>query len=194
VGAENEPVSYAKVEPSYVMHFPRDEGSHPNFRTEWWYVTGWLENERREPLGFQITFFRNRPAAEQANPSRFALRQILFAHAAISDPKVGSLLRDEKSAREGFGLAESSETGLSVHIDDWNLVADTSTYSASISAKEFAMQLRMAATRPPMLQGERAFSRKGPDAKSASHYYSVPGLNVSGTVTVRGKAERVNGV
>jgi predicted secreted hydrolase len=193
VSAENE-ASYPKAEASYVMQFPRDEGSHPNFRTEWWYVTGWLENERREPLGFQITFFRNRSTTDEANPSRFALRQVLFAHAAISDPRVGSLLRDEKSARAGFGLAEAAENALRVHIDDWSLVADASTrYSATISAKEFAMHLSMTTTAAPMLQGERGFSRKGPDPESASHYYSVPGLNVSGTVTVRGKAERVSG-
>ena len=65
---------------------------------------------RREgghPLGFQITFFRARPGIDEANPSRFAARQVLFAHAAFSDPKRGELLRDERSAREGFGLAEA---------------------------------------------------------------------------------------
>ena len=33
---------YAKVVPGHVLQFPRDHGSHPDFRTEWWYVTGWL--------------------------------------------------------------------------------------------------------------------------------------------------------
>jgi len=176
------------------MQFPRDEGSHPRFRTEWWYVTGWLADQQHQPLGFQITFFRNRPGTDEENPSHFALRQILFAHAAISDPKIGSLLRDEKSARAGFGLAEAAENGLDVHIDDWVLREQQGTYSAAISAKEFAMQLQLSATQLPLLQGDRGFSRKGPAPESASHYYSIPALSVSGTVNVRGQVRRVTGV
>lgn len=194
VGAQDESVNFAKVDPAYEIQFPRDEGSHPQFRTEWWYVTGWLSDEQKQPLGFQITFFRNRPGTDETNPSQFALRQILFAHAAISDPKIGSLLRDEKSARAGFGLAEAAENGLDVHIDDWSLRSDERGYSAVIAAKEFAMQLQFSATQPPMLQGDRGFSRKGPGLESASHYYSIPAMSVSGTVNVRGHAQRVNGL
>jgi predicted secreted hydrolase len=194
VAAESVPAEYGKVEPSYEIQFPRDEGSHPSFRTEWWYVTGWLEDQEGDPLGFQVTFFRNRPGSDEANPSKFALRQVLFAHAAISDPKLGLLLRDEKSARAGFGLAEAAEHALDVHIDDWSLHSENNGYRAVISAKEFAMQLDIASTQRPMLQGERGFSRKGPDPESASHYYSIPALKVSGTMKVRGRAETVRGI
>jgi predicted secreted hydrolase len=188
-----EPVTYAQPDPTYVMQFPRDEGSHPEFRIEWWYVTGWLENAAHEPIGFQITFFRNRPGIDENNPSRFALRQVLFAHAAVSDPKIGFLLHDEKSARAGFGLAETSQERLDVHIDDWSLRADASKYVAHLAAKEFALQLEMQRGQPPMLQGQNGFSRKGPDERSASHYYSVPGLKVSGTLNIRGHAQEVQG-
>ncbi|MFM9981394.1 MAG: lipocalin-like domain-containing protein, partial [Burkholderiales bacterium] len=49
-------VSYPAVKPGYVLVFPRDHGAHPEFRTEWWYVTGWLKTTRGEDLGFQVTF------------------------------------------------------------------------------------------------------------------------------------------
>ena len=75
-------VSYPRVIPRKLV-FPRDHGAHPEFRVEWWYVTGWLD----EPYGFQITFFRARPEEESDNPSSFNPKQILFAHAALSDPK-----------------------------------------------------------------------------------------------------------
>jgi predicted secreted hydrolase len=39
----NEPASWPKADPAYVIHFPHDEGSHPAFGGEWWYITGWLE-------------------------------------------------------------------------------------------------------------------------------------------------------
>ena len=63
------------------MRFPHDEGSHPDFRLEWWYITGWLQDAGK-PLGFQVTFFRARPELKHDNPSAFAPRQIMVAHAA----------------------------------------------------------------------------------------------------------------
>ena len=50
---------------------------------------------------------------ESDNPSSFNPRQILFAHAALSDPKRGRLLHDQRAARAGFSLAhaETERTG-----------------------------------------------------------------------------------
>jgi predicted secreted hydrolase len=93
------------VTPGYAIQLPRDGGSHPDFGTEWWYVTGWLTDESGKQRGFQITFFRSRNSAADANPSAFAPKQLLFAHAAISDSQEKTLLRGERVARTGFGLA-----------------------------------------------------------------------------------------
>ncbi|MEN3355189.1 MAG: hypothetical protein V7640_3347, partial [Betaproteobacteria bacterium] len=80
---------YAQVVPGYRLRFPQDEGSHPAFRTEWWYITGWLDTPARAARGFQITFFRTRPAIDENNPSTFTPRQIIIAHAALSDVSHG---------------------------------------------------------------------------------------------------------
>ena len=40
-----------------ALVFPRDHGAHPRFRTEWWYLTGLLEDDPGNRYGFQITFF-----------------------------------------------------------------------------------------------------------------------------------------
>ena len=82
------------VVPGRALVFPDDEGSHPTFRIEWWYVTGWLSDEANKLSGFQITFFRNRPVNTLGNPSRFAPGQLLIAHIALSDPQRGRLLHD----------------------------------------------------------------------------------------------------
>ena len=86
------------------MIFPRDHGAHPDFRTEWWYVTGWLRSDGVE-RGFQVTFFRHRPGMQEDNASAFAPKQLLFAHAAVSDAAHGRLRHDQRIAREGFDLA-----------------------------------------------------------------------------------------
>src|SRR5882724_12063574 len=63
--------SYAPVTAGQQLVFPADYGSHPQFRTEWWYVTGWLTTERGESLGFQVTFFRTKTDIAEKNPSAF---------------------------------------------------------------------------------------------------------------------------
>ena len=185
---------YPAVVPGYRITFPGDEGSHPAFRTEWWYLTGWLEDDERRPLGFQVTFFRMRPQVAEDNPSQFAPKQLLFAHAAVSDPRQGRLLRGDKVARAGFGLAGASEGSLDVHMDDWRLRNDGESYRASIVAPRFTLDLQLRATRPPVLNGEGGFSRKSPRPGFASYYYSLPQLATTGRILIDGKEYRVRGV
>jgi predicted secreted hydrolase len=186
-------VEYPGVVRDYQIEFPRDEGSHPDFRTEWWYITGWLETESGAPLGFQITFFRTRPGVDEENPSRFAARQLLFAHVAISDPKRGALLRDERAAREGFGLAEAKQDVLDVRIDDWFLRRVGERCRASIAGREFTAELEFIPTQPVLLQGEGegGYSQKGPQPASASHYYSLPQLATRGRIVIDGRELRI---
>ena len=181
------------VVPGYHIELPRDEGSHPQFKTEWWYVTGWLESGSGEPLGFQLTFFRSRTGIDADNPSRFALRQVLFAHLAVSDPKRSALLHHEKSARPGFGLADAAEGSLDVYIDDWRLRRDGDTYYAVASANDLKLDLRLQPQAPPLLQGEQGFSQKGPQPSSASYYYSLPQLAVTGRIAIDGREQTVTG-
>ncbi len=186
--------AYPSVDPAYVIEFPRDEGSHPQFRTEWWYVTGWLETSSGSPVGFQITFFRTRPGTQESNPSRFSAKQVLFAHAALSDPRTGKLLRGERSARAGFGLAESKEGDLDVVLDEWSLRrVDGSDYRAVANAEGFSLQLDLRASAPPLLHGKAGFSQKGPETSNASHYYSLPQLEAKGEIEISGRKEAVRG-
>ena len=178
-------VVYPPVTDAYRVQLPLDEGAHPQFRTEWWYVTGWLERETGEPLGFQITFFRTRPGTQEENPSKFAARQVLFAHAALSDPSRGRLLLGERAARAGFGLARAAEGTLDVAIDDWSLrKTNANIYRAVANAEEFSLDLAFESRQPPLLNGKSGYSQKGTDPLNASYYYSVPQLAVSGSIVV----------
>ena len=178
VAARASKVQYAEVTPGRRFAFPHDDGAHPEFRTEWWYVTGWLG----DALGFQVTFFRARPPEQSANPSSFAPRQILFAHAALSDPRRGRLVHDERAAREGLGLAGAERERARVWIDDWTLEQEGERFRARIPARDFGLDLSFAAPGAPVLQGDRGFSRKGHRPYEASYYYSRPQLGVSGKV------------
>ncbi len=161
------------------LAFPRDHGAHPAFKTEWWYVTGWLG----EALGFEATFFRLRGELE-ANPSAFAPRQMLLAHAALSDPKRGRLLHEERAAREGFSLAQAEKGATKVWIDDWSLVEERGRYELRIPGRELDFKLSLVA-RQTVLQGEAGVSRKGARAGERSFYYSQPQIAVAGSVNGR---------
>lgn len=188
------PPAFAPVLPERPLRFPQDFGAHPEFRTEWWYITGWLQTQQQQPLGFQVTFFRSRSGHDADNPSRFAPRQLILAHVALSDPKAGKLLHDQKSAREGFGLAYAREGNTDVLLDGWRLLrAGDGRYSSRIQARDFALDLSFAPTQPLLLQGAAGYSRKGPRPEQASYYYSEPQLQVSGRISRQGRAETVKG-
>jgi predicted secreted hydrolase len=172
-------VRYPDVTPNHKFVFPRDHGAHPEYRLEWWYVTGWLREPTNGPLGFQITFFRARPEEASDNPSKFNPRQILFAHAALSDPKRGRLVHDQRAARAGFALAHAELERTAVWIDEWRLELEGDRYRARIAAREFDFDFSLL-SKQLILQGEGGFSRKGHRPHEASYYYSRPHLNVVG--------------
>jgi predicted secreted hydrolase len=176
------------------LQFPRDEGAHPDYRLEWWYVTGWVKDEQGVARGFQVTFFRVRTGIAEDNPSRFAPKQVLFAHAAIADPVHGRLRHAERSARTGFGLAEAKEGAADVRLDDWSLrQAPDGRYRTVVRGDDFSITLDLEARQPLLLQGERGYSRKGPDARAASYYFSLPQMKVTGEMNVEGKRLKVSG-
>lgn len=205
---------YAAVLPTTRLIFPRDYGSHPDFRTEWWYVSGWLDlpankvdakpTEKQTPdpeaIGFQITFFRTRSALRSNNPSQFTPRQLMFAHIALAQPISRTLIHDQQSARTGFGLAQASETDTHVAMQNWQLIrSKNDVYSARCATTiinnntGFSLNLTLTPNGPPQLQGEAGFSRKGPRLAQASHYYSRPQLAVKGDLKLKGKTQTVTG-
>jgi len=187
------PITFDPVLPGRTLSFPADHGAHPGFRTEWWYATGWLNLPDGSPLGFQSTFFRVRTGLGEHNPSAFAPRQLILAHAAIADLRLGHLRHDQRAGRVALGRA-GFETGQTrVWIDDWRFEQDADRYRARIDGDGFGYDLTLVPDGPPMCNGDAGFSRKAPDPNNASYYYSRPHLKVSGTVTLDGRRQAVTG-
>ncbi|MGX4640339.1 lipocalin-like domain-containing protein [Massilia sp. SYSU DXS3249] len=188
------PPAFAPVKPVQSLSFPADFGAHPEFRTEWWYVTGWLKTADGKPLGFQVTFFRSRTEHDTANPSAFAPHQLVIGHAAVSDQAHGRLVHAERSAREGFGLAWAKAGDTDLKLDDWRMTrAPDGSYRVSVRSNELTLDLSLVPTQPTLVQGENGYSRKGPAPQHASYYYSQPHLKVSGTAGRTGAAGVVTG-
>jgi predicted secreted hydrolase len=186
------PASWAL--PARTLQFPRDYGSHPDLQTEWWYITGHAKNSAEREFGFQVTFFRSRVDAAQGLRSAFAARNLVFAHAAVTDLEGRVLLHDQRIARAGFGVASASEADTDVRLRDWSLArGEDGSYSARIPAGEFSLDLRFTPTQPVLLQGKAGLSRKGPEEAQASYYYSEPQLRTQGRLTLKGQAFDIGG-
>jgi predicted secreted hydrolase len=200
------PAAGAEVQRGRRLSFPRDHGAHVGSRTEWWYATGVLQAAGSQaPIGFQVTFFRSRTGLAVDTPGRFAARQLLFAHAAISDIAAKKHHHADRVARwsgdDVAGLrarASSSDTdvalnGLSLRRGHKNpaggkdgAALDAGTYHTRITAEAFTIELDLAPTQALLLQGDAGYSQKGPQPQQASHYYSQPQLQATGRIGLRG--------
>lgn len=193
--AEEQPL--ASVRPGVPLQFPRDHGSHSDFRIEWWYVTGWLHSRApNEALGFQITLFRVRPQIDARNPSAFTPRQIILGHCAIADPAHGRLWQGQRIERAALGLAGAAGGDLRVWMEQWLLArapGAADRFEVQASSKQCGLDLTLAATAPSLPNGVEGYSRKGPVPESASEYYSEPHLQVSGRIQRGDRSDEVRG-
>ncbi len=187
-------VEFARVRRGLKLRFPFDHGAHPDYRNEWWYATGWLDLADSQRIGFQSTFFRVRTGIGEKNASAFAPRQLILAHAAIADPRVGALRVDQRAARVGFGRAGYASGRTNVWIGDWHLDQRDDRYRVDVRADKFAYALTLVPDGPPLLNGLAGFSAKAADAVHASYYYSRPQLKVSGSVTLASRTQAASGL
>lgn len=181
--------------------WPRDHGAHLDQRTEWWYATGWLGQPEAPSHGFQVTFFRSRTGLAQDLPGRLAPRHLLFAHAAVTDLAARRHHHDQRIVRwsgtaEPAAAAGAREADAQVWIGAWSLQrADNGQWLARVASRDpaWSLQLAMQPTQPVLLQGDAGFSRKGPQERQASHYYSEPQLDTQATVLLDGRSQRSQG-
>jgi predicted secreted hydrolase len=169
----------SRADPAYRPVFPVDHGPHPDFRSEWWYFTGNLEDGDGRPFGFQFTIFRFAMDGDAVKrPSRWATRQAWMAHLAVTDAAGQRFLKAERLARGGdLGLAGATQGPFRAWVGDWEMVSEGEAFlplSLSAVAEDFGLRLRLAPGRGPVFQGEQGYSRKGPGEGNASHYYSWP--------------------
>ncbi len=187
--------------------FPRDHGPHPDYRNEWWYVTGNLAAADGREFGYQLTFFRTSLAAEALpRSSAWATRQAYMAHFALGDLAAGMFRAADRFSRSALELAGARARPFRVWIDDWSMEsvepADEAPSGSAqavlplrvrAGAEEVQIDLILGAAKPVVLHGKRGLSRKGSRPGSASYYYSFTRIDTSGTVTVGGIRTAVEG-
>lgn len=181
----------------YRYEFPRDHGSHEEFRTEWWYYTGQLTTKSGRRFGYQLTFFRRGVPREQIKtlPSRWSVTQLYLAHFAVTDLAKGKFRYAEKISRAGLGKAGAEPNRLQVWIDRWSAesLVNADRHSLSAADGDLAIQLDLTPEKPPVIHGTSGISRKGAATAQASHYYSFTRLSTAGKLTIGEESFDVTG-
>lgn len=210
------------VEPRDFV-FPADHGPHPDFQTEWWYLTGRVETAEGRVFGFQWTLFRHALVSQApARSSSWGVRDAYMAHFAVSDVENGRQYSFERQSRGSGGLAGAQATPFRAWLEDWELRSEAESNAAvadgtlddtggedpsdalffplrlksadgNTDGGGTAVDLRITTRKPKVLQGERGLSRKNGLPGGASYYYSYTRLAVEGQVEVDGESFDVKG-
>jgi len=206
-GSPSIPGFAAALEPR-TFEFPRDHGPHPDFRQEWWYVTGNLDAADGERFGFELTFFRvalvpqstarsaepPAPPASASAGSAWRAREIYVAHFAVTDVARQRFRAEQKLSRAALTLAGAQAGPLRVWLDDWALEASGASWQLHAAQPGYSIDLVLEPQNAPVLNGEAGLSRKSDQAADATYYYSIPRLGVRGTLLRDGRAIEVRGL
>jgi predicted secreted hydrolase len=172
-----------------ALQFPADHGAHPDFRIEWWYLTANLADPDGTLYGLQWTLFR--AALRPQAGADWLSPQVWMGHAAVTTPSAHFVA--ERLARGGIGQAGVQASPFSAWIDEWSMQGpDLSALRLKAAGTDFAYDVQLAAKGPLVLHGDRGYSVKSA-AGQASHYYSQPGYQVAGTLTLPSGPVTVSG-
>ena len=187
---------YARAITPREFHFPADHGAHPEFRNEWWYLTGNLDSEDGQRFGFELTIFRFAlaPAAPEST-SAWRTNQVYIAHLAVTDAENDEFYVAQRYSRGAVGLAGAQSDPLRVWIDDWE-IARTESGSWRLLAADDAIgiDLEVTAMKPPVLNGIDGLSQKSADPGNASYYYSMTRMQTEGRVQIGNLDYQVSGL
>ncbi len=183
---------FKEVLDSKELNFPKDHGSHPEFKTEWWYFTGHLQNNFAKKFGLELTFFRVGVNTQNSMRSKWAVQSIYLAHFAITDDENDSFNHAEKISRDNFSKAGSSLSTLDVWIDDWSAKLKDNTILLSANSEDISISLNLTPFKNVVLQGRDGFSQKGPKIGQASYYSSFTNLKGSGTIRIKNTIHQIS--
>jgi predicted secreted hydrolase len=193
--------------PGYRWEFPRDHHAHPGYRSEWWYLTGVVEDvaDPGRRFGYQLTFFRLGLAPEAPRvDSAWAASDAVMAHLAITDVAAGTHAFSEVVWRAmpllgGFpppGAPLLAWARAPAGTDGrWALALEGGALrlAARDDARGLGLDLAARPAKPVALQGPDGLSRKSAEDGHASLYASITRLATEGTLTVAGRSWRVRG-
>jgi len=188
---------FPKVTEPRTFTFPADHGPHPEYRNEWWYMTGNLDAESGQRFGFELTIFRFALSPDApTSVSNWRTNQVYIAHFAVTDADGGRFFVSERFSRGALGLAGAEASPLRVWIDDWEIGAGdvAGTWTVRAADADVGLDLELVARKSPVLNGIDGLSQKSAEPGNASYYYSIPRLQSDGRLRIGAREFTVSGL
>jgi predicted secreted hydrolase len=161
-----------------AVRFPEDEAPH-DMLTEWWYYTGHMYTEEGRRYGFEYVIFQG---IRGQFPPYYA------SHFAITDAEGDRFYWAEK---DGPNAIREAERGFALELDGWSMSGALGEDHLVADMDGFAIDLRLSATKPPVLHNDIGYVDFGP--AGGSYYYSRTRMDISGTLSVDDEALAVTG-
>ena len=170
--------------PGYRFEFPRDHFDHPDYRTEWWYYTGNLEDGNGARYGFELVFFRQgqRRGPNASRNSVWWIDDLYLAHAAVTEVNGKRFLYEERLNRAGPGIAGVDFDARHIWNGNWSVQFAGDYQTLNVVAADFQLSLKLLPVKPVIVNGTNGVSQR-------AYYVSFPRLSVMGTI---GIAQKVN--
>ena len=177
---------FPRVEDRWNYQFPSDHGAHSQYRTEWWYLTGSVNDDRGHRLGLQLVLMRlGLTARPQQRSSHWAATEIYAGLFSISDPVDGRLRSYQRASRAALGLAGTETQPMQVWIENWRLAQSPSgkyalDRTARIASDDLNLDLKLLNRKP--LVDANAIREQRPAVPAPFYFYVQPRLRAEGTL------------
>ena len=176
-GLGSDAEGFSLPEPNPTFQFPSDDGSHPDFRIEWWYLTANLKSADGKDYGLQWTLFRT--ALAPTDEEGWSSPQLWMGHAAVTTSDAHFVT--ERLARGGIGQADVTLNPFEAWIDEWTFSGPDSDVVLKAAGPNFAYDMSLHATGPRVFHGADGYSMKSADGR-ASYYFSQPFFKIRGNL------------
>jgi predicted secreted hydrolase len=152
--------------------FPQDEGAHPEFTEEWWYVNAHVMDQNGNLYEIMVCFFKH--GIVSASVLDVSNGRYINTTQAFTDIKMAQGHLDVR-----FGTNEL-----------YQIKGHPFTYQLNYNGPQFQMSLELRSTQKPLIVNGNGIVPMG---QGASFYYSLTNMTAIGTLTISSKEHQVSG-
>lgn len=182
---------FSRTNTPWHFQFPRDHGAHPDYKTESWYLTGYLVTAAGRRFGFQLTFFRLglKPPGTVLRDSAWATSEIYRGHFALTDVASDRFYAAERFSRAALGLSGSQQNPVRVWLENWEMKfmhddKDLPGFLVRASGADIDVELDMQSLKPAILSGGNRRSDEERVSSASFHSYILTRVHNRGTIRV----------
>ncbi|MBI2374352.1 MAG: hypothetical protein HYV07_10195 [Deltaproteobacteria bacterium] len=183
------------ADPSRPIRFPADHAAHEDAQTEWWHFHGHVTDEEGRRYDFFLGFVKQHTDLDRVAgvPVRFFVDPFHVAYFTLSDRKSGTFFVREKHNFPDTWAASATDRSMSIRHDSWRASRrDDGAFEVEAEGLGNGLRLVLEPLLEPSLLGDQGYLYFPP--RSSTHYYSIPRMGVTGSLTVEGAERRVRGL